>query len=253
GGGGRRRRRRSAAARQAARSAESAKNGGQVAGVGPEGDLDGDGEKDEAVEVGVGVGVEEEGGVLVGGMAGMVDEPAEDVCEEDDEGNVEYKLKLVNPPLDRLEHLFTQMNWRLNEGRGSCMYMLGYEDDGKATGISPGELSASIKTLRVMMEAVGAKIANMEVQAGSGGKKLKVARVTVVRQAAVLDGLPPGSERRGLRIGVLGHAGAGKSTLVSVLTRGLSDNGRGLARMQVFRHNHEVFNGRTSSISQQGL
>ena len=55
------------------------------------------------------------------------------------------------------------MNWRLNEGRGCCMYMLGYEDDGKATGISPGELSASIKTLRVMMEAVGAKIDNMEV------------------------------------------------------------------------------------------
>ena len=43
------------------------------------------------------------------------------------------------------------------------MYMLGYEDDGKATGISPGELSASIKTLRVMVEAVGANIANMEV------------------------------------------------------------------------------------------
>ncbi|CAM9499158.1 unnamed protein product, partial [Ectocarpus sp. 8 AP-2014] len=55
--------------------------------------------------------------------------------EEDDEGNVEYKLKLVNPPLARLEHLFTQMNWRLNEGRGECMYMLGYEDDGKATGM----------------------------------------------------------------------------------------------------------------------
>ncbi|CAN0481932.1 unnamed protein product, partial [Hapterophycus canaliculatus] len=54
------------------------------------------------------------------------------------------------------------------------------------------------------------------------------------------------------RLGVLGHAGAGKSTLVSVLTRGTSDNGRGLARMQVFRHNHEVFNGQTSSISQQG-
>lgn len=56
------------------------------------------------------------------------------------------------------------------------------------------------------------------------------------------------------RVGVLGHAGAGKSTLVGVLTRpGLSDNGRGLARMHVFRHNHEVFNGQTSSITQQGL
>ncbi|CAM9243893.1 unnamed protein product, partial [Sphacelaria rigidula] len=55
--------------------------------------------------------------------------------EEDDEGNVEYKLKLVDPPLDRLEHLVTQMNWRLNEGKGECMYMLGYADDGRATGV----------------------------------------------------------------------------------------------------------------------
>lgn len=42
-------------------------------------------------------------------------------------------------------------------------------------------------------------VLSLQVQAGAGGKKLKVARVTVVRQAALLDGLPPGSERRGLR------------------------------------------------------
>lgn len=47
------------------------------------------------------------------------------------------------------------------------MYMLGYEDDGKATGMSPSDLSASIKTLRVMMEAVGAKIANMQANQGA--------------------------------------------------------------------------------------
>ena len=39
----------------------------------------------------------------------VADGRADDVPEEDDEGNVEYKLKLVNPPLDRLEHLFTQV------------------------------------------------------------------------------------------------------------------------------------------------
>ncbi|CAM9693756.1 unnamed protein product [Scytosiphon promiscuus] len=242
--GGRSRRRRknaakAAAAAAAAAAAVAAKSNGHNNG--------GDGNEEEEDEGEAEVVLE---GVKQGGLA---DGRAEDVCSEDDEGNVEYKLKLVNPPLDRLEHLFTQMNWRLNEGRGECMYMLGYEDDGKATGISPAELSASIKTLRVMMEAVGAKVARMQVQAGAGGGKMKVARVSVVRQAALFDGLPSGSERRGLRLGVLGHAGAGKSTLVSVLTRGTSDNGRGLARMQVFRHNHEVFNGQTSSISQQAL
>jgi GTPase len=33
--------------------------------------------------------------------------------KEDDFGNIEYKLKLVNPDLDRVEHLTTQMKFRL--------------------------------------------------------------------------------------------------------------------------------------------
>ena len=37
--------------------------------------------------------------------------------EDDDHGNVEYKRKLVNPSPDRLEHLVTQLKWRLGEGQ----------------------------------------------------------------------------------------------------------------------------------------
>lgn len=33
-----------------------------------------------------------------------------------EEGNVEYKLKLVRPSCSRFEHLVTQMKWRLREG-----------------------------------------------------------------------------------------------------------------------------------------
>lgn len=33
--------------------------------------------------------------------------------EEDDFGNVEYKLKLANPTIERVEHLTTQMKFRL--------------------------------------------------------------------------------------------------------------------------------------------
>lgn len=32
------------------------------------------------------------------------------------EGNIEYKLKLINPSQSRFEHLVTQMKWRLREG-----------------------------------------------------------------------------------------------------------------------------------------
>lgn len=58
------------------------------------------------------------------------------------------------------------------------------------------------------------------------------------------------------RPAVAGSMDSGKSTLVAVLTNGadgrpLLDNGRGSARMAVFRHKHEIESGRTSSISQQ--
>jgi len=50
----------------------------------------------------------------------------------------------------------------------------------------------------------------------------------------------------------------GKSTLVAVLTQGadgrpLLDNGRGSARMPVFRHKHEIESGRTQQHKPSGI
>lgn len=52
-----------------------------------------------------------------------------------------------------------------------------------------------------------------------------------------------------LRVAVLGNVDSGKSTLLGVLTQGELDNGRGKARLNLFRHLHEIQTGRTSSIS----
>ena len=54
-----------------------------------------------------------------------------------------------------------------------------------------------------------------------------------------------------LRMAVLGNVDAGKSTLLGVLTHGEHDNGRGRARLNLFRHLHEIQSGRTSSISHE--
>lgn len=54
-----------------------------------------------------------------------------------------------------------------------------------------------------------------------------------------------------MRIAVLGNVECGKSTLVGVLSHGELDNGRGRARLNLFRHRHEIQSGRTSSISQE--
>ncbi|BHF71423.1 GTP-binding protein 1 [Sparganum proliferum] len=52
-----------------------------------------------------------------------------------------------------------------------------------------------------------------------------------------------------VRVAVVGNVDAGKSTMLGVLTHGELDNGRGLARLRLFRHKHEVESGRTSSVS----
>jgi len=56
-----------------------------------------------------------------------------------------------------------------------------------------------------------------------------------------------------LRLAVLGNVDAGKSTILGVLTQGELDNGRGRARLNLFRHLHEIQSGRTSSISHEIL
>lgn len=75
-----------------------------------------------------------------------------------------------------------------------------------------------------------------------GNQSRSVAEV-LVRKA------PDDQKRIDLRVAVLGNAHVGKSTLISVLTKGIMDNGHGLARLYMFRHKHEIQSGHTSSVS----
>ncbi|XP_015585384.1 GTP-binding protein 2 [Cephus cinctus] len=179
---------------------------------------------------------------------------------EPEQGNIEYKLKLVNPSSQRFEHLVTQMKWRLREGHGEAIYQIGVEDNGTLAGLSREEMKASLKTLRDMAARLGAttnvlreRFANAK---GKGGqtkkhdeKERRVAEVLVRKlrkddredQESVVE----------LRLAVTGGQDAGKSTLLGVLTQGELDNGRGRARLNMFRHLHEIRTGRTSSISHE--
>ncbi|KAJ2834505.1 hypothetical protein GGI24_000362 [Coemansia furcata] len=51
-----------------------------------------------------------------------------------------------------------------------------------------------------------------------------------------------------VRVAVVGNVDAGKSTMLGVLTQGRLDDGRGKARVALFRHQHEIESGRTSSV-----
>ncbi|XP_027024546.1 GTP-binding protein 2b isoform X2 [Tachysurus fulvidraco] len=180
-------------------------------------------------------------------------EPPPFLPPEAEEGNIEYKLKLVNPTQYRFEHLATQLKWRLQEGRGEAVYQIGVEDNGLLVGLTDNDMKASINTLRRMAQnmcvcviacRVGADITLLrerEVDYESD-KPRRIAEVLVRK-------VPDNQQFLDLRVAVLGNVDSGKSTLLGVLTQGELDNGRGRARLNLFRHLHEIQTGRTSSIS----
>ena len=158
-------------------------------------------------------------------------------------GNIEYKLKLVNPSATRLEHLVTQMKWRLREGNGEAIYEMGVEDNGIMTGLSEEDMDSSLDTLQEMARRLGATV---QVLRQRNIENRTVAEILVRK-------VPDDQQVIDLRVCVLGSADVGKSTLLGVLTQGELDNGRGRARLNMFRHLHEIQSGRTSSISHEIL
>ncbi|DBA05304.1 TPA: hypothetical protein N0F65_007466 [Lagenidium giganteum] len=164
---------------------------------------------------------------------------------EVEEGNVEYKLQLLDPSPDRLKQLVTQLHWRLNEGKGVAFYEVGVRDNGVAIGINEQSMVKSLTTLSRMCQVLQA---DLEVVHFRDGHALhhKAVRVRITRIAQK-------KAKKQLRVSVIGDVESGKSTLIGVLTRGCLDDGSGLARMQVFRHRHEIENGRTSSISEHPI
>jgi len=170
--------------------------------------------------------------------------------QECDNGHIEFKWKLIEPAPDRLQHLITQMLFRLGEGRGACVYQIGVEDSGHPKGLCDDELIASITTIFLMAKQLRATASLTAIRRGTDGKMatLSIRRVTHIEtrieeeQKHVLNG-------NDIRVCVAGNESVGKSTLIGVMTRGELDDGHGFARMNVFRHRHEIFDGRTSAIA----
>ncbi|KXN85118.1 GTP-binding protein 2 [Leucoagaricus sp. SymC.cos] len=77
---------------------------------------------------------------------------------ENDSGNVEYKLQLLNPSPARFARLVTQLKWRLLEGGGQAYYELGVADSGDLVGLGREELEASLDTLEMMAGEIGASV-----------------------------------------------------------------------------------------------
>lgn len=155
---------------------------------------------------------------------------------EKDSGNVEYKLMLTSDDPRTLQHLATQIRYRLNEGGGEAFFELGVSDEGEPLGLNEETLTHSLDILRRSSAIVGAQC---QVLRTVEGRKGVIAEVLV---RACREGELPVY----LTIPMLGNVDSGKSSLIGVLCTGQLDDGNGLAMSKVARYLHEIEMRRTS-------
>lgn len=105
-------------------------------------------------------------------------------------------------------------------------------------------MNSSLATLRQMAAELNATVSVLRRRNLDNGKSCVE---VLVRKMAENKNIEE------VRISVMGSVDAGKSSLIGVLTQGELDNGRGRARLQMFRHYHEIKSGRTSCISHEVL
>jgi GTPase len=133
-----------------------------------------------------------------------------------------------------------QLATLLKEGQQEAVVAVGEPAAGEAGALTAAELAAAEDVL--LRAARDAQATATLLRRGSP----LTAEYLVRRNARDDDFLE-------VRVAVVGNVDAGKSTLLGVLTHGELDNGRGRARLQLFRHKHEAETGRTSSIGQDIL
>ncbi|KAK8108490.1 GTP-binding protein 1 [Apiospora sp. TS-2023a] len=161
---------------------------------------------------------------------------------------------------DDLQKLVDVIDTRLLEGHAEAVFDLGFENNGDSMRLTKAEFDAALARLRKAAKALhadcnvlltqnvgGEAEADSVATAGKDNTKDKdCSGKVMIRQA------PSAAESViETRIAVVGNVDAGKSSMLGVLVKGDLDDGRGKARVNLFRHKHEIETGRTSSVGME--
>lgn len=151
--------------------------------------------------------------------------------------------------------LTNHLNGRLVEGNGECLFDLGLEDTGEPMEFTKEDWDFALERLQKAADAIGAdsrvlltrNVEASEVDVGPLNAKDKSVsgKIMLRKRPESIDDVIE------TRIAVVGNVDAGKSTMLGVLVRGGLDDGRGKARVNLFRHKHEIESGRTSSVGME--
>ncbi|KAJ3413146.1 hypothetical protein HDV05_008484, partial [Chytridiales sp. JEL 0842] len=165
-----------------------------------------------------------------------------------------------------VELLKSDIKKRLEQGHGEAIIEIGVEESGKSMNLSEEEYKAALKRLDTVSQSLRSDVSILHER-----RSFVLPTSTAPTQSSSSENVPtlpvadesspyyyahalvrkkPGvvEELLEMRIAVVGNVDAGKSTLLGVLTKDVLDDGRGKARVNLFRHKHEIETGRTSSV-----
>ncbi|MCJ1453171.1 hypothetical protein MMC28_003517 [Mycoblastus sanguinarius] len=153
-----------------------------------------------------------------------------------------------------LQQLSNVLQKRMLEGNGETLFDLGQEDNGESMAFSREQWDVALDRIRQAANILQADCRVLmtrnvghaeEVETTKEKDKSSIGKV-MIRQAPETP-----EDVIETRIAVVGNVDAGKSTMLGVLVKGGLDDGRGKARVNLFRHKHEVESGRTSSVGME--
>ncbi len=130
--------------------------------------------------------------------------------------NIEFKEKLI-PSIhlkdSKRQHLASQMKYLLELGKGTAVYVIGVDDDGKTKGLSDLEFEETLNVLKVIASENNANITKVEKFTDNGNLLGKI----VINKAST-NGF-----KSHIVISSAGHVNHGKSTLIGTLMTGKRD------------------------------
>ncbi|KAJ5098555.1 GTP-binding protein 1 [Penicillium argentinense] len=153
-----------------------------------------------------------------------------------------------------LQDLAGAIQNRIDEGHGETVFDLGLEDGGETMGFDLPHWETALQRLREAAETIPAHC-RILLTYNVGGPKESTVKNDRIKGAwgkvLIRQDWSNVEEMGELRIAVVGNVDAGKSTMLGVLVKGGLDDGRGRARVNLFRHKHEIESGRTSSVGME--
>ncbi|KAI7872513.1 P-loop containing nucleoside triphosphate hydrolase protein [Spinellus fusiger] len=166
--------------------------------------------------------------------------------EEKGELTRTLKQRWIEGTLDDMVYLATRVTSRMDQGKGETLLDISAQEDGTSVQLTAEEYEASKTTLQRLLSTLGADHADLNSTPADRCHR-KAGYFMLRRKPASVEDILE------IRIAVVGNVDAGKSTLLGVLTKGVLDDGRGKARLNLFRHKHEIESGRTSSVGSEML